>query len=544
MILRKKLLSGTALTLILAAAVFTRFYGLRDRGIFVWDEGFHLNGARTYCAAASYFCNKIIRHPAEFSFGDYMVNYGGGYPYSAKPLFYPMVAMSFLILGIHDYSLLFLSAILGVLSVLLIYYVGNAVYNKAVGITSALLLAISPYHINYSRSGLSISASICFILAAFYFYIKSIKQREGDVLYAKSKIYISLTGIFTASAFGCHYNLIWFIPFLLFTDIFNYFIAKGITLRQQIIRVAIYSASFLLVFISYILPFQIAGYVTKGLVGKRSAVPYHILNYFEQIKWNVTQIGGFNFSTQNSLFYIRLLKIVENPLVLILAITGVFSMCSQLRKKIDLPGLMVLFLCVVPIAFWSFYTYKGGRTIAVIIPFLTLSAAYSINRLGGIMLTKSLRLRRVISLLLFCLVITWGIYKSIPAIGAASNYRKTIDFMRKRGDVKHISNIPPISIFYAGNENTNFLPILSSHEITALYKNKNYTFFLNVGGISGDKSRLQLLYERIKEKDIKPVFKVGSSPYLVLFESAIIEDEKTRRKNATIEVYYLKDILG
>jgi 4-amino-4-deoxy-L-arabinose transferase-like glycosyltransferase len=523
-----------ALCVVLILAAAARFYNLKNCGISEWDSGMHLNGARSYCAAASYFYKKLLHEPVS-SFGEYMVKNGGGYPYSTKPLFYPMAAVFLSVFGEHDYSLLFLSAIAGILSVFMLYLIGKEIFNPYAGVVSALMLALSPYHIHYSKSGLSISASILFILLAVYFYIKSLKPAKRPVFY------MGLAGFCLSGAFGCHYNLFWFAPFFLFIDAADYLLNRRETgVGGEISRLAAFIGAFMLLFLIYALPFEIAGYLTKDLISRHAGVPYHIEGYFEQFKWNTSQVGGINFSLDNSVYYIRLLKIVENPVMLLLAIAGIFILINRMRKKIVTVEALVLFLCVFPMLLWSFYVYRAGRAIAVLIPFFILSAALTVERLTDII--NKPKAGKIVLYALFILMISAGLYKSLPAINEYSGYKSAVDFMAKQGSVKHISNMPPISVFYAGPDNTNVNSAVSPQEVRRFY-NEGFKYFLHSNSRNDDLYRRQSLYDNIARMRARPVFIAYSSPYSALFESAVIESRENRIKSSVIEVYSLKDIL-
>ncbi len=530
--------------LILVLAAYIRFAGLKDRGIMCADEGFYLNGAKTYYAGFSYFYKDMTHQPQGMSFSKYMFKYGGGYPYAGKPLIYPIIFLSFLVFGICDYSTLFISALCGVGSVWMIYYIGKEIFNKKVGMFSALFLSLSAYHIHYARSGLvSIALSTFFVLCAFYFYIKSLKFYNEGVLYRKSIWYVILTGAALATAVMCHYNAAWFFPFLLVMDIFSYFIKRSVIFTRQVFRSVIFIISYTCALGIYILPYQIAGYITKGKIASVPGGSYHIQSYFEQMKSIYNCLNGLHFSTKNSFFYITLLRIVENPVVLILAIAGLVLMGIRLRKKFDTLGFLVFVLCIFPLAMWSFYTYACGRTLVIIIPFLVLAAAYFFDWFTAEAI-KNLRYKNIILIMLIGVTAGAGVYNSIPFMEEKTGYKRAIEYMRSNGGIKHISNNPAVSCFYAGNENTNVVSEFNLKDAIDMYQNKRYVFFLNISGRSEDEFSSRCLYDLIKKKRVRPVFISYSSPYIALFDyPVLIDDIGQLKKDMTIEVYKLKDIL-
>jgi len=79
-------------------------------------------------------------------------------------------------LGDSEVSLRSPSAIFGILSVLIIYWVGCALFNRKVGLISSLLSAISLFHIHYSQEARPYSLLLLLSLLSFLFFIKILKQ--------------------------------------------------------------------------------------------------------------------------------------------------------------------------------------------------------------------------------------------------------------------------------------------------------------------------------------------------------------------------------
>lgn len=530
------------MALILGVSLIARFAGLKEKGLAISDEGFYLNGAKTYYAVISYAYKKAVHQPIGQPFTEYLYARGGTYPCSVKPAIYLLILPFFFIFGIHDYASLFLSASAGTASVFLMYLIGKEIYGKKAGLIAALLLSVSAYHINYSRNGLSVSASIFFILLGFYLYIRSARE---DVLaekrFARQGLCLMSAAASLAAALGCHYNLLWFFPFLLCADWLNV-ITRKIALRRQIARSAVSVISYAAVFSIFVLPFAVAQRVTSGLISKTSGVQYHIQGYVEQMREMIQTKGGLSFTLNDPLYYIKLLGILENPFLLLFAAIGVLCMLNSLRKKVAPPELIVLLLCIGPITLWSFYPFRGGRTIAVLMPFFALSAACALDCMNKAVLKNS-RFKPVITVFLLACITFLGLYKSAPVIAAKSGLRSAIGYMGQMGNVRHISNNPDLSVFYVGNGNTNACYELTPDEAVSLYKDKGYRFFLSFAGRGEIAFRGKFLYERIRKNNVKPVFVAHSSPYYSLFECDEIGSRQQIEKDATIEVYELGDIL-
>src|SRR5947209_15846356 len=83
---------------------------------------------------------------------------------TAKPTHALLIALSFALLGIHDYSALLLNALASVLAVILVYRIAAMLFDSTVGLLAALVLAVSEYDIIYARSALSESDANALLL--------------------------------------------------------------------------------------------------------------------------------------------------------------------------------------------------------------------------------------------------------------------------------------------------------------------------------------------------------------------------------------------
>jgi uncharacterized membrane protein len=75
-------------------------------------------------------------------------------------------------MGSSEFSIRLLSVLLGTLSVFMMYLLGATMFNKKIGMFSALLLALSPIHIYYAQEARSYSLLFLLTLLSMYFYLK------------------------------------------------------------------------------------------------------------------------------------------------------------------------------------------------------------------------------------------------------------------------------------------------------------------------------------------------------------------------------------
>lgn len=71
-----------------------------------------------------------------------------------------------------------ISVLAGIASVLILFYIGHALFDRRTGLVSAFLLAISPYHIYYSQESRPYSLFLFFSLLSILLLIKSLESNR------------------------------------------------------------------------------------------------------------------------------------------------------------------------------------------------------------------------------------------------------------------------------------------------------------------------------------------------------------------------------
>lgn len=114
------------------------------------------------------------------------------------PLYYIILHFWIKLFGDSEFSVRFLSAIFGIMSIYVIYRLGKLIFDDNVGIISALLLSISLFHINYSQEVRFYSLLTLLALLSNYYFIKILKERsiKNTAAYAISTVAMPYTHIF------------------------------------------------------------------------------------------------------------------------------------------------------------------------------------------------------------------------------------------------------------------------------------------------------------------------------------------------------------
>ena len=148
------MLSGKTIIVILILAAFIRFYKLESFPVSIyWDEA--AIGYNAYSIAMTGRDEYGMKLPLLFkSFSDYKLP---GYIY--------LDSVFIKILDFSIFSTRFPSALFGTLTIFGIYHLGKNLFDKKTALISAFFLAISPWHIQFSRS--AFEATIAFTLIVF-----------------------------------------------------------------------------------------------------------------------------------------------------------------------------------------------------------------------------------------------------------------------------------------------------------------------------------------------------------------------------------------
>ena len=165
---------------IVIIALFLRFYqlGINPPSL-DWDE-----------VSMGYNAYSILQTGAD--------EYGNKFPLSIrsfddyKPALYTYLTVPFIkIFGLNELAVRVPSAIIGVLSVLAIYFLVKELlqkwdrrYREPIALMSAFFLAISPWHLQFSRAAFEGNIGLFFFITGFLFLLKSL--RHGNFFYFSS----------------------------------------------------------------------------------------------------------------------------------------------------------------------------------------------------------------------------------------------------------------------------------------------------------------------------------------------------------------------
>ena len=181
--MKKKLFSRDKIILfvILLLASFLRFYQLAD-----FPVGFHSDEASLGYNAYSLL--KTGKDENNQFLPLYIDSFGDFRPAGYFYLLIPFVKF----LGLSEFTVRFPSAIFGVLTVLAVYFLAKELFTNSknpkphtlnpVPLLTALLLAISPWHINLTRASSESSVAMFLVVLGFLFFILAVKKARTRLL--------------------------------------------------------------------------------------------------------------------------------------------------------------------------------------------------------------------------------------------------------------------------------------------------------------------------------------------------------------------------
>lgn len=177
-----KINKKTLLVLVIALATFLRLFSISN----------HPSGLNADEAALGYNTYSLLKTGADEhgtswplvfrSFDDY------------KPPFYVYLSLPFIAIGgLSVFWVRLPSVIMGILAVYLIYLFTKELFpkNKNLPLLSAFLLAISPWHLHFSRGAWEVNVATTLFLTSLYFLLKA-QKKPAFYLYSMISVVLAL----------------------------------------------------------------------------------------------------------------------------------------------------------------------------------------------------------------------------------------------------------------------------------------------------------------------------------------------------------------
>jgi len=233
--------NNLSLIFIIILATVLRFYQLgQNPPSLNWDETAH--GYNAYSILKTGRDEYGYRLPLSFrSFDDYK-----------PPIYTYLVVPSIAAFGLNDFAVRFPSAALGVLTVIFTYFMVFELFkNRTIAFLSSLFLAISPWHLQFSRVAFETNSAIFWSVLGTWAFLKGIRAKGLRIT-----AWMSLTAIAFGVNLFMYHNARVFIPIF---SIILLFISKDWLLKNK--KYLVVPAIIAIIFSAVLIPiiFSISG---------------------------------------------------------------------------------------------------------------------------------------------------------------------------------------------------------------------------------------------------------------------------------------------
>jgi 4-amino-4-deoxy-L-arabinose transferase-like glycosyltransferase len=369
------------LILIIVLAVFLRFYNLASYPALNADEA--SNGYDAYSLIQTGMDQHGRVWPITFqSFNDY------------KPGLYIYIILPFVkLMGLTAWSVRIPGALLGVLSVLILYFLVRKLFgNHKLAILSSLFLAISPWHLQFSRGGWEVNAATFFILLGILYFLKFLEKPK----------YLTLSLLFFALSLYAYHAARIISPLLGIILVVIY--RKKVFIKENLKPLIFNSLFIILLLIPLVKDLLSPGALSRaagvGLLADQGpinrieeqrgehenfnsilsrAMHNKVVNYGLLFvnNWTSHFNGEFLFMSGDSIERNKVPETGEMYLfdILLLAV-GLFAVARKYSQNPKSYSLLLLWLAIAPIASsLTFQAPNALRSQAMVIPMVIISAA-------------------------------------------------------------------------------------------------------------------------------------------------------------------------
>jgi len=248
-----------------------------------------------------------------------------------------------------DFLVIFFIAIIGALSVCLVYLLGKKLFNEKVALYSAILFLLIPLHIIYSAKILTGVLFTFFVLLTFFSFWKGYEENNK-----KHKV---LFGVFLALALLSRYTALWIMPIFLL-----YFLARDKSLKFLKDKYLWYS---ILAFFGTLIPWFI-----YGIFEYSNPFGAFIHGFKASGYWGGLQSWTFFFEYWGHMFSII-------GFVFVIALIYILYKKEFFKKEIYF--LLIWFAFFLGMAIYM--PHKEDRFILAIVPTIALISGYFIDKI-------------------------------------------------------------------------------------------------------------------------------------------------------------------
>lgn len=354
------------LALVIAFGAYLRLYGLGVPSFWVDELDF------------------VVAAQSQSRVGEPLL--ASGYAYPRTPLLTHSLVLIYKVLGVSEFSTRVPSAIFGILTIPLIFFIGRKWFDARTGLFAAILLTCAPFEIGWSRAcRMYAILQLLFMAGLFFFYLGFEASKPGlDAVSGKRRFsrliqkwdlnipYLLLGGFFLFLSYTSHQNAALFLLSLL-VYLFVMAARSLVQARKQEIElrsvlqnkyVALSALALMLILIAALIP------------PLREFIAYAV-GY--QPRW-----AGVS-SAQNEWRIFEFIFSMEHFPVFLLFLMGAALIVRRWHKA----GIYSLISFIVPVLMFSFvFQYRKNDYIYHVYPILFLLAGFTLSELAGLLASK------------------------------------------------------------------------------------------------------------------------------------------------------------
>ena len=304
-------------------------------------------------ASAGYDAYSLLKTQCD-RYGKFMPLFSrsfGDYPEATyRYLTIPFIA----ILGLNEFAARLPEAVISVFSILILYFLCKELFNERIALVAALLLAISPWHIQFSRNCMN-----CYNLFPFFFCLALL-----FFLKARKKVsYLFLSSVMFSFSIYTYYAAIIFTPLFLF--------GLGIIFLKNLLKnkVQVFIASG--IFLSFFILLSLNWMSPEGMARAKGtlhlSLSENIRNYARYFSPRFLFFRG-DSNLRHCISGMGQLYLFE----LITVLAGIVRALLGIKRKEHMTLFLWLFLYPIPAALTD--PYHAGRSIIGAPLFSILSA--------------------------------------------------------------------------------------------------------------------------------------------------------------------------
>lgn len=321
----------TLIITIVLVAGFLRFYHLATMppGLY-WDEV--SIGYNAYSILKTGQDEHGTPYPLLFkAFGEYKL-----------PVYIYATAASLMLFGRTDFAVRFPSALAGTLTVLLTYFLTMELFGKKLGTShqapgtlaaiAALLLAISPWHLQFSRAGFEANLSLMFLVGGTLAFLRGIHSKQHGILLS---MILFVLGAYTYNSARV------FAPLLLLALVVIH--RRELVLQKKQVFVAGLVGALMIIpmMVQVISGEALIRAYSEGIIRQPQPVTHFLSNYLENFNTDFLFFHG-DQNGRHSVRKLGMLYVFELPLIIL----GLRRLLSSKGKE---KALLITWLLLAPI---------------------------------------------------------------------------------------------------------------------------------------------------------------------------------------------------